>query len=769
VNQKEIDFIAGKYTRILKPKRADRNLVAGTLVTVDSEYRLPYFNPYTQEEIMEKTDGNGLPKEFLEPREFFLTFVVAYGTNVARWKIEKPPVTFNQFMVWILDTLEKWNVPIEDGKIIVCSHFLISELQHFEDIRKHVGLRKFGSGSYGEYGFMVDDWENYDPPDYLIEASTESGRIRLQFIDSYPLFGMSLEKLTDGTKYQKPKDDEIWHGKPWRERRANPHLLFKEDQESFWRYTEGDALGLWDRVDFWRRFVWEKWHIDILRVKTFSNIGLRIFQSKLKEPTEPYKEHLRPTKAKQPSKVIEFDHDKEDIRKWFLRLYKAGYRVSFLRGLVQKPIYAYDIVKLYTSAAIVQPLPNAHTEFVKITDEDDLDQYEGALLVEFEFPENTQYPCLPVTFEQFPKMICPLKGEEVESVANVRLAKKLGAKIHILDSCVFKPTEEEIHHPLRKVLEEILALANEGKGTPQEKFMKNIANGVIGKMFQRNRLPVDKEKPWEEKKTEVTGSWSPILSSLILAKGQNILFQIMQLGTGVYTHTDSFFSTTPIDMNSETIRNLEKIGSGLELKAIYHSFWTPRSAVRYGVNTENGKIEVAKGGIQGTEHEEFGEIISQKIGRADTPRKLVFVGAKLATLAEKEEDQSKRPLGHEIIAITNTEFEYDDKLHLLNPNANLWTEVSETRPWKSIEELLETLELTSEKTGRTEKMIDGYKRVARTPTGGRPKIIDPGDLKHMREMLQKGLTKYGIAQLFRDKYGRSTIYRELANEENQSV
>ena len=58
----------------------------------------------------------------------------------------------------------------------------------------------------------------------------------------------------------------------------------------------------------------------------------------------------------------------------------------------------------------------------------------------------------------------------------------------------------------------------------------------------------------------------------------------------------------------------------------------------------------------------------------------------MATFKDKNIDANL--LGHELVTITETDFEYDHKRKLLNPDANLWTESSKTVPWQSIEELL---------------------------------------------------------------------------------
>lgn len=461
-------------------------------------------------------------------------------------------------------------------------------------------------------------------------------------------------------------------------------------------------------------------------------------------------------KNNKPKVKIVFDPEMKDVRDFFLDGYMTGRREVGERGYITEPIYAYDVSKLYTTSAIAQPLPNAHTEFFEIDDSDDLERYEGMVEVEFEFPETVQYPCLPVIDERFPKQIYPLRGKTVCGVCEVRLAKRLGAKIHIIRSCVFEPSNAEINHPIRKCLEEILELANEGKGTPQETFMKNLVNGLIGKLMQRNKLE-QKEQKWIETTTVASEtSWSPILASLIVSRARTFYSEILTLGSPIYGHTDSIFSRTPIDLDARIIRQLRKYGSeGLKLETTFVKFWTPRAACYYG-QTEDGKIRTARQGIRGQE-KDFVKAIEPNLGNPEAPNRTVFVTLKMATF--KDKNLHKGLLGHELVTITDTDFDYDHKRRLLNPNANLWIESSKTVPWQSIDELLETV--TIEKDRRKTKLKEGFRR-QRVGQVGRPKVVTEEDRQEMLKLLQEGYTRHQIAEKFKEKYGQATVYRSLS-------
>lgn len=633
----------------------------------------------------------------------------------------------------------------------------MAEAQHLTDVREK--FKAWGGSLYGEVDFQPDQWLNFNP--YNPDIEIEQDKIKFKFVDTYTLFGMSLEKLTQDTPYPKHKDDFEWLGKPWRWWRAHPDKLFEEDQNEFWRYAENDCLSLEWCVNYWRHWIWDRWSIDILRTKTFSGIGLRILKARISEPLEPYVRHPYLDKDGKPKVKIVFDPSKTQVRDFYLDGYWAGRREVYERGYISEPVYAYDISKEYTTAAIIQPLPNAHTKFLfnEIDDSDDLNQFEGMLEVNFEFPGSVQYSCLPVVDERFPKQIYPLKGRSVCGVAEVRLAKRLGAKIYIIRSCVFKPTNVEINHPIRQCLEEILTLANEGKGTPQERFMKNIANGLIGKFFQRNKLEQREEKWIEQTTVASETSWSPILAALILSRARAIYSEILTLGTPIYGHTDSVFSKRSIDLDAPVIRQLREYGSeGLKLENEFELFWTPRAACYYG-RTKEGKVRTARQGIRGQE-QDFREAVEAKLGKSDAPNRTVFLSLKMASFKDKNLDANL--LGHEIVTITDTPFDYDHKRKLLNPSVKLWSESSKTRPWTSIEELLEAVQIKKDK--RQRQLKEGFGEQAKREIGqvGKPRTVTEEDRTEMFRLLRQGYAKNKIAEQFKAKYSRSTVYRILS-------
>lgn len=752
------DAIAFRNTHLLKAQNASKHLNNFLVVAWDTEYTLPVFNPYASEQLKDRYGITELPPEVTHVRPVFRTHQLACKGNVTHWKPDRQ-ISTAELCSWILRNLETWKIDYRKQykAIVVCSHYLLAEIQHLTDCKEV--FKSFGSMLYGEFDFDPEtDWDNFNPNSPSLEVKED--QIKFRFLDTFALFGMKLETLTQGTPYPKHRDDDIWHGKPWSWWRANPEKFFAEDEVEFWKYADNDCLSLEWCVLHWGRWLWDRWKIDILWTKTFSNIGLRILKSQITEPTEPYLKQQCLSKSGRPKTEIVYDPSKTHIRDFFLDGYWGNRREVGERGFISGPIYAYDVSKEYTTAAIMQPMSNAHTDFLKneLDDSSDLSLYEGVAEVRFEFPKTIDYPCLPVTDKRFPLQLYPRTGVSVCGLAEIRLAKKLGAKIWIIRSCVFKPTQEEINHPLRKFLKEILALANDFKQNGDkagETFMKNIANGIIGKLIQRNKVEKQELKWKDYAENASKTSWSPILACLILSRARAIYGEILTLGTPVYGHTDSVFSKTKIDQNAPILQALRENGSeGLKLEHEFETFWTPRAACYYG-RTKDGVVKIARGGLSG-QNDVFVKAIESKLGNPDAPNRTIFLSVKMATF--KDKNLAAGLLGHEIVTIRDTPFEYDHKRKLLNPEAKLWSESSKTRAWESIEELLS--EVSIKKDSKHRKLADGYE----TQTGlvGRPKVVIEEDRLEMVKMLkERQITRNKIALQFKDKYARQTIYSVL--------
>jgi hypothetical protein len=765
------------FYRVLGPRKLQTKLTPYIVTALDSEYELPYHISYTSEQIAEKTGGAGLPGEYVAERKPFVTFCFGVGEHVARWKPDKA-VTLDELCGWMLQQLDAWGVnyrpytreQIEESKgklrnptIVVLSHYVISELQHITDGAE--SFREYGAGYVG-YARFADEPERDDLRAVRIESSKHG--IKFAFIDTYPIFGMGLEKLSADSPYPKRRDDELWHGKRWKWWRAHPSATFVEDEATFWRYAEDDVRGLLFAVNKWRKEVWENWQVDILWEKTFGAIALRILQGHyLKEPTEPWikiRERGIGELGTSRQKWI-FDARDPDwlfARSFAMDGYKGGRRETAKPGYTTQPIYHHDVTKEYTVSAIMQPLPNPNTKIKVFRDQkgkppSEFAGYEGIVECDFKFPENTRYPCLPVEDPEVGMLLFPLEGRSICGLAEIPLAVRMGAEIRIYRGFTFKPGPDEVNHPIRRFLEDVLRRANELKGSPGERFFKNIANGLIGKLCQRNRVESHErmfgKAIWKDKFAIAGPGWSPILAALILSRARAIYGELLTLGDVVYGHTDSIFTTKPIDLEAPIIQELRKYGSGLKFEGVYQPFWSPRAAVFWGRQVgEDGKpkldaegnpiIDTARHAIS-SDRDEFAKIVGDRIGRKECADKLWFINER------QPKPGGKEPPGHTVVKITAPEdiSKYDLKRKPTQPTYNRWAEQTDTTPWANVAELIAYVKALRKQRRRERQRVE----------------IEPSDLEEMRHLQTWGKSVNEIARNY-PQYSRKTIQRRLKEQ-----
>lgn len=143
-------------------------------------------------------------------------------------------------------------------------------------------------------------------------------------------------------------------------------------------------------------------------------------------------------------------------------------------------------------------------------------------------------------------------------------------------------------------------------------------------------------------------------------------------------------------------------------------------------------------------------MITDRVDRSNGPPQLGFIKS-----TPRKPDDKETPVGYQKIHVTATTFEYDDKRRLLKPDADLWTETTETEPWYDIDTLLSNTRVKACAITRKQQLD----RLSGKP--GRPKAISEKDEASMAELLAAGLTPYQIAKRYQHKYAERTVYRHL--------
>jgi hypothetical protein len=213
----------------------------------------------------------------------------------------------------------------------------------------------------------------------------------------------------------------------------------------------------------------------------------------------------------------------------------------------------FDLSGAYVTAMSMVDTPS-WSEAREVRGLDDL-SHEAycAASVEFSFPEDTRYPCLPVRAEN--ALIFPLQGKTVASGTEIALARELGAQIKILNGVGYHIPRKQGSRPFalisKYITDKRAELSAMGlKGSPQELMFKTIGNSIYGKLSQGI---TDKRRFDPRSGQTKTLGKSPItmpfiaaeVTALIRAVMAEILNNLPQVYTVLSITTDGFITNAP--------------------------------------------------------------------------------------------------------------------------------------------------------------------------------------------------------------------------------
>jgi len=729
----EIASLTGWTSRVFKPKGSDRTLLDVVLVAWDTEYRLPFLFPDPDD--YEEKYSVPYPKQYetlLSPKEAFLTHQFAVqtpdGTIVADGSRVDRPMRRTEFVGMVHNFLDKHGVEWHGKRIVICSHTSRMELQHIQPLPE---IKEYGG----------DSWEAW------------LGK-KIVVVDTWKLFGgASLARVTETSPMAKVSL-EGFKGKPELHWRANPNLLFEEDQETFWRYALGDVKALlWSVLDL-RKFVWDTWHMDLLRVHTLAGLSCRILQSRLSEALEPAKREPYLDSNERPRTRLVFDPELVEARHTALKAYQGGRREAYVMGLVNGPIYCYDFSKQYTVATLSIPLPTQSTKIERIKSLEDCNEMVGWVRVRFKFADNAS-PCIGVKDPRFPKLIFVREGECWTGVFSVRRALEKGAQIEVLDGWGFRPATREINHPIHHYFRELLAIGNAHQGAFLEYFAKNLANSLIGRLIGKYDLEEESDDSvWKSSPKQVMASFAPMLACLVLDQARALEDRLIDLGSRhVYSHTDSIFCRDPIDLDNPLIQQIRALGGDAKLELTSPYAWVLRSAVAYLPNPDpKGRPKAPRHAIH-CRKDDYIKTVEIMLKHPNF-KPVGFAEVRYTTL--REHKLKRDPLASYKLHAMRAKYQWDYKRRLLSEppkGSELWTTHVETEPWGSLNEIAENFKPPNRRTtiGEGAKLLTG--RV------GRPSTIDPEAQHQIEELRGQGLKVGQIAKQLR--LSKWAVYRLL--------
>lgn len=246
----------------------------------------------------------------------------------------------------------------------------------------------------------------------------------------------------------------------------------------------------------------------------------------------------------------------------------GGRNECFMYGIYYGPWFDYDLSGAYSIAMEMLRDPDyEHLSIKTDLDEVDLDCYVAADIY-FEFPRDTNYPCLPIRDPEGRGLIFPLTGRTWASAPEIVLARKMGARLKLanggyyhvpmLGGCVFGDAVKEMIQNREKAKKEYGA-----KSVP-DLLWKEMINSVYGKLGQGLR---DKKAFSTRKKVTQSTPFSPItqpflaayVTSFIRASATGSMEELRMAGYRIASvTTDGFLSDAP----PEVVFNLSAYGFG---------------------------------------------------------------------------------------------------------------------------------------------------------------------------------------------------------------
>lgn len=403
----------------------------------------------------------------------------------------------------ILDALQKNVITQFPKTVYVVAHFLRADLSSFLDFFQEKtivqGIRKTLASITDTYGVDVDELLGKSHHKELVNLSDNNNnmkQISIRFIDTQLLTPaqQGLATLGEIVGLEKLSIPE-----PYSIERMEEYL--KEDKQGFEAYALRDAEIVFLYAMKLLDFTESEFNRAYLPV-TLASIGVSQFLDELKIQgiksssflgmSEESKLTFNNNTGKyKRMKIKSLSGGALTLERFAIECYHGGRNEAFCCGYT--PIetwYDYDLPSAYTTALInIHPLN--YDGYFQTTNVNDFKGHTlGLARVEFRFPEDTRYPCLPVKTEN--GLIYPLSGISYCTAPEIEVALGLGCEIVILEGFVI-PWETTDKTPFSSFVKFIRKKREmcRSKESPNnmiaeisEKLWKEIGNSLYGKLAQ---------------------------------------------------------------------------------------------------------------------------------------------------------------------------------------------------------------------------------------------------------------------------------------------
>jgi hypothetical protein len=579
--------------------------------------------------------------------------------------------------------------------VILVAHFATAEIAHIDDFLHDFSLRTYNRALEGS-----TEIEYFDPTgreNQYLEGEAEVETVRLRIVDLFGFYVMGLDKVGKMFGLEKVSLEDVG-GMSEEHWKANMDKLLRDYPAKFEEYARRDPEVTVLAYSKMREFYLRDFGIDVLHYRTTPGLAMAIFRSHyLPEALVPFELHAEAYKAKS-KKTGEWQtkfrnkpyltEEWHEPRRYAMLAYWGGRNESYARGVSEGNYVLYDVDSLYPSSAVLQPLPNPRTQWIRFAKLAEAEGLEGFARVGFQFPEDCQYPCLPIPGEMSDKIYFPGKGVSWCTLAEVREALRLGATITEIIGIGFKPGPSEVNHPLRQYAMDFMERKHKTEGAERE-TNKLLLNALIGKFVetqkdaelgqvlalvksgsitpeQASTVYKQKKSPVHKRPKDVGSGWWIEAASLVLGKARALMSQFMSRGAlmGV---TDSVLLPKESKISCAALDELRSVNSDLKLQHEADRVWILRTRA-YVIWRDRKMVKEAHHGFSLPPHE-FVNWVEASIAKGEaiplTARKKHLVGL-------KEAIEKGKPLGAEEVKESHPKVDWDQKrkeTRVVNPFA----------------------------------------------------------------------------------------------------
>jgi len=602
--------------------------------------------------------------------------------------------------------------------IYLISHFAIAELSKVKDFYdEYEGQRGFKvRPKVSEFNKAVR-WEKY------------FGEITLHIADLYGHMKTSLEKIGESLGYEKLKVEA--EGKDHAYWITHMNELLEKHRDLYEAYAVRDAEIA---VEAWRRLheTYAPLNLDCHLYTTYTSLAVAAFRrsmTRLPCKTESEKILLKQRMKgdvwrEHAAKRLVYSDDL-NVRVMAALCYWGGNNQAFVRGYFEHiDASYYDFVSLYIIAGILQPLSDESTQYKEITLRDVKEGAEGFVNVEFEFPRDERYPCVPVQENYFQKLMFPLRGVGYCTCSELRQALELNVKVNKFKGYGFYPDENEIEHDLKPFLLNMLKkktlLDETGKKKSIEREIEKAKMvGIIGRLaymrpsrtaedvtrlLHESSLKLGEFHEYGRKKalrelterSEVGGTWHIEWASLILGKARSMAAWAVRQGEKCLSiSTDGgFWLGNPHFENSDLHKKLAQYHSGIRFEGSLDELWIARNRV-YAAWHKGEVLHTARMGVSVPE-ELFEHVIRLSL---KAKRPIINMASRKRLTGLNDYLYDAVPLNSVQRKVVGISWQPDFKRKLMR-EVNVFSENTDTMPYETVAEAFRQVYNIKKKPGR---------------------------------------------------------------------